>query len=122
MGLMCGVMDTAGYVQVLNSTDGCGDNCGLHGGSHIRGDVAALNGFHVVWKFYNLNPTASFLELEKGGKEFCNRPWNDIEEVSECRSIWQKSPQSCWLLQRTAKESHSRIALVSLLHISVHFW
>ncbi|CAD7695295.1 unnamed protein product [Ostreobium quekettii] len=67
--------------EMFNPADGCsGEECTKRGTNHLAGHVAALNGFHVVWKFYNLTATDSFLELEKAGQSFCARPWQEVEQ------------------------------------------
>lgn len=44
------------------------------------GEVAALNGFYVVWKFFKLENRANAADLRHEGQAFCRRAWSSVEE------------------------------------------
>uniref|UniRef100_N1QR44 Ectonucleoside triphosphate diphosphohydrolase 8 n=1 Tax=Aegilops tauschii TaxID=37682 RepID=N1QR44_AEGTA len=41
-----------------------------------HGQFYAMSGFYVVFKFFNLTPDATLVDVLKRGQEFCEKPWD----------------------------------------------
>lgn len=100
--------------EVLNHTDICNGPCTSNAHEQqIRGEVAGLNGFHVVWEFYNLTSSSTFDQLMQSGKEFCQRNWTDVKQgagdVVELDRYCFRAPYVSLLLQNGLKLENDKI-------------
>ncbi|GMH35514.1 hypothetical protein BSKO_03382 [Bryopsis sp. KO-2023] len=91
--------------QVLQLDKDCEPPCGLNHWKTVElREAAALNGFYVVWKFFELAGEAGVSGLEEVGKTFCQKEWSSAKkefgDVVHLDKYCFRAPYAVELLQR----------------------